>query len=391
MTADLAVLRATALLDLHRPDEAIEVLGEALRVAPHHARAMAVVGLAHLAADRRPLAREWCERAIGADPADPWIHHVRAIVLLGEDGRAADAVWSAGQAVRAEPESTAYLLTLARAHLSAGDRAAASDVAARLRRVDPAGTAADLAETYIALHRSDALHRGPLPLRVVVATTLLTSGLVLPWYAAAWVVRNARAAPHLRRADRLLSRLLQEDPGDVALLRARADVLDRRLRVVGSVRAELSAASADVRSADAAGLARRVATRTAWSIVVALGAWVLVVASLDGAVTDDRVVAAAGGLLGLAAVAGVAALEHGQALLLPPPIRARLHRRWSPIAAAAGAAAWTTLLAWEHLRTDGASETGGYQLAGLLVAPAVLAGLVVLLVRAVRSLWAHRR
>ena len=92
LAADLAVLEAQALDDLGRSDEAIDRADAALRIAPARGDALHEKGVALFDMLRFPEARAAFEKALAAQPDDPYTHQMYGLTLeqLG-DQKDADA------------------------------------------------------------------------------------------------------------------------------------------------------------------------------------------------------------------------------------------------------------------------------------------------------------
>lgn len=98
------VQRARLLIDLHRADEAVELLHRALAAAPDSQPAWCELARAEVSRGNRAAALGAADRALGLDPDHEWPHRIASIVL-SQLGRHDDAVRAARTAVRAAPDT----------------------------------------------------------------------------------------------------------------------------------------------------------------------------------------------------------------------------------------------------------------------------------------------
>jgi len=134
--AEAAVERAVALLDLKRPDEALEHLRAAAVAAPEVAEVHCLIALARLQLGDSRAALEAAETAVACGPEHEWGHRLRSIALLqlGRKGEARDAALvSAGLA---PTEATTHIV-LASALQAVGDEAGAEAAARHAVTLDP--------------------------------------------------------------------------------------------------------------------------------------------------------------------------------------------------------------------------------------------------------------
>jgi tetratricopeptide (TPR) repeat protein len=152
-----AVSRASALLDLRRPEEALEVLNGALAVEPDVAQLHCLSGLAHLQRQSPGQALTSGSAAVVRAPELEWGHRICAVALMKIPGRWEDARRAALEAVRLAPESAPGHIVLASALQAAGDRAGALAAARHAIALDPydADAHSTLGEILFAQDRPD--------------------------------------------------------------------------------------------------------------------------------------------------------------------------------------------------------------------------------------------
>jgi tetratricopeptide (TPR) repeat protein len=116
--------RASTLLDLGRPQEALAGLATALAQDPDSAPLLCLLARAHLAVGNATYAVSAAEAAIAADPENEWAYRV-ASVAYEEQGRPADAVQVATRSVALAPNLWLTHTRLALALSANNDQAAA--------------------------------------------------------------------------------------------------------------------------------------------------------------------------------------------------------------------------------------------------------------------------
>jgi tetratricopeptide (TPR) repeat protein len=97
-----AYLRAEALVELGRPDQAVAVLHEALAVHPGRADLWGQLAMALLAAERPAEAYQAATTRIQLAPADEWGFRLASLALSALD-RGAEAIKAAAESVRLAP------------------------------------------------------------------------------------------------------------------------------------------------------------------------------------------------------------------------------------------------------------------------------------------------
>jgi tetratricopeptide (TPR) repeat protein len=159
VTAEGAIERAVALLDLGRPQAALEHLRRAVAEQPETAEIHSLIALATLQLGDAPGALKSAETSAGLGPEEEWPHRLRAIALiqLGRDGEARVA---ALEAARLAPEEAMTHIVLASALQAAGDEAGAEAAARHAVELDPhdADTHSTLGDVLFAQDRpADAI------------------------------------------------------------------------------------------------------------------------------------------------------------------------------------------------------------------------------------------
>jgi tetratricopeptide (TPR) repeat protein len=133
---EVAVERAFALLELQRPQEALEHLAIAIASDPEIPQLHCLVALAKLQLLDAKGALQAAETAVAGDPEEEWAHRLRAIALI-QLGRKQDARDAALEAARLEPELATTHLVLASALQATGDEAGALAAARHAVELDP--------------------------------------------------------------------------------------------------------------------------------------------------------------------------------------------------------------------------------------------------------------
>lgn len=164
--AEAAFVRADALIDLGRHDEALTVVHQALAQDPSDARLLGMASLAHLRLGHNQEAASTAARAIASDPEWDWLHRLRALALAAEARRAKRdagrrlgrlAADAAGEATRLAPGDADAYCVLVEAHLAAGDLGAAGFAARRAVELAPDEAGPWVASSQVALAAGDAL------------------------------------------------------------------------------------------------------------------------------------------------------------------------------------------------------------------------------------------
>ena len=131
-----ALDRGSALLDLGRSDEAVDVLRQAVAAEPDAVEPRCQLALALLRSGENREALQLAESAAAVDPLEEWTHRLRALALM-RLGRDKQAVEAAEEAVRLEPDLAVTHEILADARRAAGDRRGARAAAATAIELDP--------------------------------------------------------------------------------------------------------------------------------------------------------------------------------------------------------------------------------------------------------------
>jgi Tfp pilus assembly protein PilF len=156
--------RARALLDLHRPEQALEELHQALAIAPDDPALLCHVALALLQLGRNRESAQAAERALAAEPTNEWAHRLRALALSAEAQRSSgtnrrhlgqEAIRSAEEAVRLRPMMPSPHIALAEARVVARDVEGADDAATTAVRLAPEDPTAWTCRSRVALAGRD--------------------------------------------------------------------------------------------------------------------------------------------------------------------------------------------------------------------------------------------
>ena len=136
MTPQAALERAAALLDLRRPQEAIEHLRRAQTVAPDLPELHAMTGLAYLQLGDFAQALTAGQAAVIHGPEHEWGHRICSVALV-RLGHPVQAKQAALEAARLAPEAAAAHIVLASALQANGDHGGAVAAARRAIELDP--------------------------------------------------------------------------------------------------------------------------------------------------------------------------------------------------------------------------------------------------------------
>lgn len=373
------------LIEARRPHDALAHAEEGHRQSPGDPDLTAAVGWALLATGDASGARTWTERALALDPANAWVHNLRALAILNGAGKPKEARDAATNAVHQDPQNESYLYTLVRACLASRDRSGAERAADAIRQAAPASHLRPLADALIELDRGRVYLRREYSIGGLIAVGFLTRGVGLAVLAIGWLIHVARRAPHLRRADSLLNEALRLRPGAASVRGVAAEVLRLRFRFAQSVDSELATAAIDAGLVDAEQLATSIARRTTAVILVGWASWVLVVAVTDGFIDSHPPVAAMGLVLAAGVATAIFRFDRWQSRSLPKRLTQSVDRRWLQPTAAAVAAAFLLLAGMSYLGDDMDHPARGYHLASLVSSPIAVLCALALAARFVRS------
>jgi len=200
-------LRAEALLQLARFEEADAAAEAALAEAPDSTRRLQLRARTQLARGRRLHSIDCAAAAVMADPADPNAKALLGLALM-EEGRLEEAIYFLGLAFQAEPGNPLTQLRLGQAFMRDGRHAAAAELLAHCATQAP-----DL-PGLAAMRAMNALASGDAGEAIALARAAIDrsgpeAGLcsVLA-HALESVGRREEAAPAFRMA----ARLAPEDP-----------------------------------------------------------------------------------------------------------------------------------------------------------------------------------
>ncbi len=179
---DAVLVRAARLSDLGRPRAAIAVLASALRVDPGHPVAWCRLSAAYLDIGEARESLDAAKRAMTlGEPA--WAHRLASLALV-ELGRHDEAVVSAGEAVRRDPDDWRALVTLSEALAHAepeqavrAARAAVDHAPDEARTHEVLGDAAMQAHDWMLAEHAyrDAVHLDPSNQDVIAKLDRVTS------------------------------------------------------------------------------------------------------------------------------------------------------------------------------------------------------------------------
>jgi tetratricopeptide (TPR) repeat protein len=129
-------LRAEALIELMRADEAYAAALEATRLAPDYPPAYSMLARAAQAHGKRQEAERAARHAVELDPEDPGAHHALGEVLFDQHryGLSADAF---ADALRLDPEDARTLNNFALARLQGKDAEGTAEQFESAARLDP--------------------------------------------------------------------------------------------------------------------------------------------------------------------------------------------------------------------------------------------------------------
>jgi tetratricopeptide (TPR) repeat protein len=107
-----SVVRATTLLELNRPAEALPLLATAIASDPEHYRSRCLMALALIQLERYKEAIERAQDAIRVAPDSDWGHRILSVALIGAK-RLPEALAAAERAVALDPELAEGRIALA--------------------------------------------------------------------------------------------------------------------------------------------------------------------------------------------------------------------------------------------------------------------------------------
>jgi tetratricopeptide (TPR) repeat protein len=139
VTPEAALERAAALLDLRRPQEAIEHLRRAQATAPDVPELHAMTGFAYLQLGDFAQALTAGQAAVTHGPEQEWGHRICSVALV-RLGHPLLAKQAALEAARLAPEAAAAHIVLASALQATGDNRGAVAAARRAIELDPHDT-----------------------------------------------------------------------------------------------------------------------------------------------------------------------------------------------------------------------------------------------------------
>ena len=243
--------RAWALLDLRRPEAALEAAERGLASDPSDAALHLVRARALRRLGRSAEGHAATLAALAVAPNSCDAHTMMGEVLLDQHNLPM-ARRALEHALMLDPDDRGarILLVNCLARLDEHDEALA--VARQLVADAPGSASSHVAVALAELGRVRTLHLRPV--LVLVALVLLTRGLALVGLGAWWLFERIRNRGPLRRADQALHEALRLDPQDATVLDLASHVLTRRGhrltaldRKVRAVRADASAVDVDLR------------------------------------------------------------------------------------------------------------------------------------------------
>lgn len=384
-SAESAFERVRLLLEARRPQDALRIAQDGLAHSPGDPDLVAAVAWASLEMGDASSARSWAEYSLGFDPANSWVHHLRAIAILDGAGKPEEARSAVSDALHGDPHNPSYLYTLVRACLACRDRQGAEQTSLALQQSAPASHLRPLAAALIELDKGRVYLRREYSAAGIIAVGILTRGAGLVILAVAWLVHVIRRAPHLRRADGLLNEALRLRPDAASIRTVASEVLRLRFRFAQSVDYELAAAAIDTGLVDADELAQSIARRTTAAILTGFVSWVLLTAIIDNFIDAHTPVAAVGVALAISAVLAVGLFHWWQTRNLPKRLVSNVNGRGLQPAAAAAAATFLCLAGSAYLDGDVDHPARGYHLASLVSAPIAVLSAVSLIMGFIRS------
>jgi cellulose synthase operon protein C len=205
---DALKLRATALIEQDRPDEAIVNLRRAMDQAPRDPQIMTLMAGAYLRSGNRELAGEMLSLAVEASNNAPETSlRYAAFLIEAENYAVAEPVLI--DALRLSPDSVPILVELGRVYLGLEDWARLEQVEATLRRLDTEETTAAASSLRVA--RLQAQEREDEAL-AVLETLMRDQGTSAG--AELEIVRTHLRNGDLAAAENFVERKLAEDPQD---------------------------------------------------------------------------------------------------------------------------------------------------------------------------------
>ncbi|WP_066897169.1 tetratricopeptide repeat protein [Mycolicibacterium houstonense] len=373
--AERAAEKVRVLLDLDRNEEAAEAARAGLHSDPNNAELLGLLASALYEGGHAREARKWCERSLAVDPNQAWVHDIRARAILAGAGKPKEALESASAAVRLAHTRAYYRYTLTRAQLEAKQRKNAQSTAESIRTIAPASPLGPLSEAIVEIDRAKFFKINPV---WAVVAVVLTRGLVLVFWAIAWLYMYVRRRGPLRRADAHLVEALRLNPGDAFTHRVAAEVARYRFRFIRAVDSTLASAAIDAHMVDATELARGIVRRTSVIAVITFVFWCVLLLSTLSLIPSAAVTALLGTALVIAAAAGVTWLYEEQTKRLPPGVLRLVRRRWGLPVTALVMAGWLSIVA-------GSNNPWGVAIPAGVGAAILLAGFCVLTARLVSA------
>jgi Flp pilus assembly protein TadD len=151
-TDQSALTRARALLDLHRYDEALGILGPLVASEPDNPQPRLLMALALSGTGRPQDALDGAERACALAPEHAYAHRLRAMILL-ELKRNREARKAAERSVELDPHAADSQWVLARAALAGRDVKTAKLAAVRVGELAPGSALGFHARGFVLLYQ----------------------------------------------------------------------------------------------------------------------------------------------------------------------------------------------------------------------------------------------
>ena len=143
------ISQGEALLEMRRPEQAIEEFQHALALKPDDPTALSYIAYAFILMERYSEALVWSGRAIGADPTNDWPYRIKANAHLGKDQRKS-AYKAAATAVSLRPEDVQCLTMLGNCALNLDRREEARMLGELIRKQAPEAVSGHLLLGHLA-------------------------------------------------------------------------------------------------------------------------------------------------------------------------------------------------------------------------------------------------
>ena len=143
------ISQGEALLEMRRPEQAIEEFQRALALKPDDPTALSYIAYAFILMERYSEALVWSGRAIGADPTNDWPYRIKANAHLGKDQRKS-AYKAAATAVSLRPEDVQCLTMLGNCALNLDRREEARMLGELIRKQAPEAVSGHLLLGHLA-------------------------------------------------------------------------------------------------------------------------------------------------------------------------------------------------------------------------------------------------